>query len=141
MAGNVNALGGGFFAYNPAFTGGVNVAVADLDGDTQPEIITSPGAGGGPHVRMFKVDRTTGNVTSLGDGFFAYDPGFTGGVRVTAQDVDGDGNPEIITAPGAGGGPHIRVFKIDAAGGAVAIGPEFFAYDAGFTGGVTLGAE
>jgi subtilisin-like proprotein convertase family protein len=141
-AGNVNPLGPGFFAYDPAFTGGVNVAVSDLDGDGTPEIITGPGSGGGPHVKIFTVNRTTGDVAPLGPGFFAYDPAFTGGVRVTAVDVDGDAKPEIITGPGPGGGPHMRVFKIDTTtGGAVAIGPEFFAYDAAFTGGVTLGAE
>jgi subtilisin-like proprotein convertase family protein len=141
-AGNVNALGVGFFAYDPAFAGGVNVTVADLNNDGSPEIITGPGGGGGPHVRIFTVNRATGDVTPVGLGFFAYDPAFTGGVRVTAVDVDGDNLPEIITGPGGGGGPHMRVFKVDmATGNAVAIGPEFFAYDPGFTGGVSVGAE
>ena len=42
--------------------------------------------------------------------FYAYAPNFTGGVRVAVGDVNGDGTPDIITAPGAGGGPHIKVF-------------------------------
>lgn len=40
----------------------------------------------------------------------------------------------IGTAPTPGGGPHVRTFRVD--GTPVA---NFYAYDAGFTGGVTLG--
>src|SRR4051812_46001849 len=79
-------------------------------------------AGGGPDVRAF--DATTGQLTR---DFFAYDPGFRGGVRVAVADINGDGTPDIITAPGPGGGPHVRVF--DGANGKPV--REFFAYDPG----------
>src|SRR5437867_1542287 len=69
-------------------------------------IVTGAGPGGGSHVRAFLGD---GRATAVS--FFAYPPGFTGGVHVAAGDVDGDGFPEIITGAGAGGGPHVRVFK------------------------------
>lgn len=132
----------GFMAYHPGFTGGVSVALGDFDRDGVPEIVTGAGPGGGPHVRIFKVNPATGEATPLGTGFMAYDPAFRGGVRVAVQDVDGDGVPEIVASPGAGGGPHVRIFKIDpASGNATAIGPEFFAYDPGFTGGVSVAAE
>jgi WD40 repeat protein len=120
----------GFFAYTPAFTGGVRVAAADLDGDHQADIITGAGPGGGPHVRALKVTGTT--VTDLG-GFFAYDPGFTGGVFVAGG--NGGEGPEIITGAGAGGGPHVRVFRVNQA----AL-PGFFAYEATFRAGVTVAA-
>jgi hypothetical protein len=71
---------------------------------------------------------------------FAYDPGFTGGVTVACADVSGDGHPDIVTGTGPGGAPHVRVFSgptgVQLPG---AIG-SFFAYDAGFTGGVTVAA-
>ncbi|QIE54572.1 hypothetical protein G5B40_03440 [Pikeienuella piscinae] len=39
--------------YQPDFTGGVHVAAGDVTGDGTFDTITSPGPGGGPHVRVF----------------------------------------------------------------------------------------
>ena len=98
----------GFFAYDPEFTGGVSLAAADLTGDGVPELIAGAGVGGGPHVRVF--DGRTGRSEG---GFFAFAPDFRGGVAVAAGDVDGDGRAEILTAAGAGGGPHVRALTGD----------------------------
>jgi hypothetical protein len=125
------ALKFSFLAYAPSFLGGVRVAVGDVTGDHIPDIITAAGAGGGPHVKVF--DGATGQEIMS---FFAYNASFTGGVFVAAGDVDGDGRADIITGAGAGGGPHVKVFS-------GATGQEirsFFAYDGGFTGGVTVAA-
>ncbi|PYR76291.1 MAG: hypothetical protein DMF86_12800 [Acidobacteria bacterium] len=120
-----------FFAYTPGFTGGVYVAAGDVDGDGYADIITGAGPGGGPHVEVF-----SGRTGALIRSFFAYAPAFTGGVRVAAGDLNGDGRAEIITGAGPGGGPHVRVF--DGATGAELTG--LFAFDPGFTGGVNVGA-
>ena len=119
----------GWFPYDPGFNGGVHVATGDIDGDGCDEVITGAGPGGGPHVRVF-----TGQGIPLSD-FFAYDVGFSGGVRVAAADVDGDNKDEIITGAGPGGGPHVRVYEAD---GTLING--FFPYDTGFSGGVFVGA-
>ena len=119
----------GFFAYDPAFHGGVNVATGDVEGTGKPDIITGPGPGGGPNVRVFRPDGT--QIAS----FFAYDPRFAGGVTVAAADLDGDGKAEIITGPGPGGGPHVRAFRLD--GTPVS---SFFAYAPNFGGGVSVSA-
>ncbi|MBU1203229.1 S8 family serine peptidase [Patescibacteria group bacterium] len=116
-----------FLAYNAGFRGGVNVLVSDVTGDGLENIVTAPMAGGGPHIRVFDIH---GNVQSE---FFAYDANFTGGVNIATGDVDGNGTLEIVTAPMAGGGPHIRVF--DYQGNLLY---EFFAYDAAFAGGVNV---
>src|SRR5207302_3111149 len=79
-----------FFAYDPAFRGGVFVAAGDVDGDGRPDIITGAGPGGGPHVKVFS-GATGAEIRS----FFAYAPTFAGGVRVAAGDVNGDGRVDI----------------------------------------------
>ena len=43
--------------------------------------------------------------------FFAYDPSFTGGVRMSARDMNDDGRADIVTGTGVGGGPNLRVFN------------------------------
>jgi uncharacterized repeat protein (TIGR01451 family) len=121
----------GFFAYDPAFTGGVFVACGDLDGDGRAEIVTGPGPGGDPEVRVFElVGSTVVHVAS----FHAYGPSFHGGVHVAVGDIDGDGRGEMITGPGPGGGPHVRAFSL--AGSAATLRAEFLAYDPLFAGGV-----
>ena len=127
-----NPIGGGFMAYSPNFTGGVYVGCGDLDNDGDDEIITGAGAGGGPHVRLFRNDGAP-----YGEGFFAYDPRFTGGVRVAGARVDGPSAvSRLITAPGPGGGPHVRLFS-DSTG--TPVGGGFMAYAPSFTGGVYVG--
>src|SRR5439155_27166985 len=94
-----------FLAYTANFAGGVRVATGDVNGDGVPDIITAPGAGGGPHIKVF--DGATGQLITQ---FMAYTPSFAGGVYVAAGDVNGDGKADIITGAGAGGGPHVKVF-------------------------------
>jgi hypothetical protein len=118
-----------FFAFDQSFTGGVSVAVGDVNGDGVADIITSAGPGGGPHINVF-----SGVDLSVLESFFAFDPGFNGGVFVAAGDVNGDGNSDIITAAGPGGGPHVKVFS----GADLAVLQSFDAFSAGFTGGVRV---
>jgi hypothetical protein len=120
-----------FLAYDQAFTGGVHVALGDVNGDGIPDIITGAGPGGGPHVKVF-----SGKDLSLLFSFFAYDPQFTGGVFVAAGDVNGDGRADIITGAGPGGGPHVKVFS----GADLSVLASFFAYDPAFPGGVFVAA-
>lgn len=110
-----------------AFAGGVRTAVADVDGDGAFDVITAPGPGTGPLIRIF-----SGAVPGqLFDQFFAYNPGFFGGVYVAATDFNGDGFSEIVTGAGQGGGPHVRVFG---SGGFF----NDFVFAPGFSGGVRV---
>ncbi len=118
---------GDFFAYSPTFTGGIDVAVADVLDDKKEEIVTAPGPGGGPHIKIFDADG------KLLKDFFAYPTSFVGGVNVAAADLDGDGKAEIITGPKSKGGPHVKVFKADGS-----LWKEFMAYSGTFTGGVDV---
>ncbi|MEY2471550.1 MAG: hypothetical protein QOK28_879 [Actinomycetota bacterium] len=128
-------LGSGIMAYAPSFTGGVYVAAADLDGDGRAEVITGAGPGGGPHVRAFSANgnKMTGQI---GDGFYAYASNFAGGVRVAAGYFDNTGVANIVTAPGPGGGPHIRQFSVSGNPVPGQRGDGFMAYASNFTGGV-----
>jgi hypothetical protein len=123
------ALVRSFTAYDPSFHGGVRVAVADIVGDSAMDIITVPGPGGGPVVRIW--DGATGALTRE---FNAYDPAFRGGVFLAIANVNADSHRDIITGAGPGGGPHVKVFD----GGTLATMESFMAYDIHFTGGVSV---
>ena len=84
-------------------------------------------------MRLFN-GKTGQPVTGPLSDFFAYDPEFRGGLAVAGGDVDGDGVPDLVTAAGKGGGPHVRVFS-GATGQSLT---SFWAFDRDFTGGVNL---
>jgi hypothetical protein len=149
-----SAVLGSFYAYDPAFTGGVSVAAGDVNGDGVIDVITGAGPGGGPHVKV--VDGTKLNdlasdseplPSALLASFYAYSPFFTGGVSVAfAEGVNGD--PELTTGAGPGGAPHVLVLdatKLTEVGSNGQILPSavlgsFYAYDPAFTGGVRVAA-
>jgi ELWxxDGT repeat protein len=132
--GNTGNVIADFNAYDPRFTGGVFVAVADMNGDGTGDVITAAAAGGGPHVKVF-----SGAGGDLLFTFYAFDPAFNGGVRIATGDVDGDGAPDLVAAMGPGGGPDVRVFggaTLDTANPHSDIIHEFMPYEPTFTEGV-----
>ncbi|MFL5339265.1 MAG: hypothetical protein ACJ8F7_03780 [Gemmataceae bacterium] len=116
-----------FLAYEEKFVSGLFVAVGDFNRVGRAEIITGADAGGGPHVRVYDV--RTGKMRRS---FFAYDESFLGGVRVAVGNVDGGRSLNIVTAPGQGMGPVVRVFDFRTLG----LVGEFNAYDPKMNGGV-----
>jgi hypothetical protein len=129
MLSSTGAEQSGFFAYDPAFGGGVSVAIGDVTGTPLPEIVTGSGPGMAPRVRVFS---TTGQLLHE---FNAYADAFGGGVSVAVANLDGLTQDEIVTGPGWGGGPNVRVF--DATG---ALKHEWMAYDPNFNGGIHVAA-
>jgi len=93
-------------AFEPGFTGGVNVAAADLNSDGLAEIIVSADNGGGPRVRIFNG----ADFKQIADFFGIEDPTFRGGARISMGDINGDGFADLIVAAGFGGGPRIAIF-------------------------------
>jgi hypothetical protein len=127
--GNSGATVHSFFAFDPAFQGGVFVAAGDVNGDGTADIIVGADAGGGPHVKVFD-----GKSLQLLHSFFAYDAAFGGGVSVAAGDVNGDGRADIITGTAAGF-THVKAFS----GSSSELLVSFIAYS-GFQGGVYVAA-
>lgn len=96
-----------------------------------PLFAVAADAGGGPHVKVRPPVSTRGAFE-----IFAYDGGFRGGVRVASGDITGDRVPDLVTAAGPGGGPHIKIYD----GATQRVIREFFAYDPSFRGGVYVAA-
>jgi hypothetical protein len=121
------------FVYEPRFTGGINVALGDVNDDGHADIITGTGVGGGPRIRV--LDGNDLGETVLND-FFAYEDSFRGGVLVATGDVNDDGISDIVAGTGVGGGPRVRVLDGKSLGGDVL--DDYFAYDDSFRGGVNV---
>ncbi|WP_425397928.1 FG-GAP-like repeat-containing protein [Aeoliella sp.] len=147
-----SALVSDFFAFTTSYTGGVNVAAGDVNGDGFDDIIVGASTGTA-HVRVIdgtKLDQihpTSSEISNeaLLGSFFAYDFGFTGGVNVAVGDVNGDGLDDIITGA-ATGLAHVRVIN-GAALPSLSGVPEstdmladFFAFDLNYSGGVYVAA-
>jgi hypothetical protein len=100
-----------------------------------PVIAVGPGPGDAPLVKLFDAD-TGAELLNLNP----YAPTLRGGVRVAVGDLTRDGYPDVVTAAGPGGGPHVRAF--DGKTGQQVPGPlgSFFAYDPAFAGGVQVAA-
>lgn len=119
-----------FTPYDSKFTGGVFIAAGDVTGDHIPDVITAADVGGGPHVQVFD-GLTAKSVFS----FFADDPGYRGGIRISLQDVDGDGTDEIVTGTGLNAPSHIRIWNF----GSTTPIEDFYAFDPSYLGGVYVG--
>lgn len=117
-----------FYPYN-RFTGEIYLAGANVSGDERDEIIVSPGRGGGPEVRILN------GQGKLLRRFFAYAKTFRGGIDVAAIDQSDERSGYVVTAPLAGGGPHVRVFGPD--GRSVS---QFFPYRKEFRAGLRISA-
>jgi fibronectin-binding autotransporter adhesin len=133
-----------FFAYDEGFTGGVRVAINELDGNSDTlEIITGAGPGGGPNVRVFQFNfpTLTFNPAPVASFFAFNDPSFDGGIYVAGGDVTGDGIGDLLVGAGESGGPRVQVYA-GSVNGVITSSPisDFFAYSSAFTGGVVVAA-
>jgi hypothetical protein len=112
-----------------AFTGGVRVAVADVNGDGVDDIICGAGAGAAPQITVYD-GKTFQPIMS----FYGLPVGFTGGVFVAAGDVNGDGFADIIVSADRGGGPQVTITS----GKTGSMLASFYATASTFTGGIRV---
>jgi hypothetical protein len=103
-----------FTPYGPAFSGGIAVAVGDVDGDRYPDLVTAPLAGN-PQVKVYSGKALLTNFNpanpdaSLLTSFFAYGLNFNIGANVAVGDISGDGFADIVTGATAGN-PQVKVY-------------------------------
>ena len=122
-----------FFPYEPSFTGGVRVAVGDVNNDGSEDIVTIPASGGSARLKVF-----SGRDGALLVDQIVFDSEFRGGGFVAVGDYNGDGRKDIIVGAGAGGGPRVSVFTLNPATNALIPIADFFAYAPGVQTGVRV---
>ncbi len=131
ISGKNGSLLRSFYAYAPAYTGGVTVASGDVNADGIDDIITGPQIANPPHVMVF-----SGANGSVLQSYYAYSAAFNGGIFVASGDFNGDGFADVVTGANTGGGPHVVVVSGQNPRTKLA---SFYAYGANFTGGVRVG--
>lgn len=106
FSGRTGELHASFFAYDPAFRGGVRVGAGDVDGDGRTDIITGAGPGvAGPHVRVF-----SGLTLELLASFQPFDSSYEGGLFIA-----GDVRAIAVTPDSYSGAvATVRLFQADA---------------------------
>ena len=113
-----------FYVGPKDFHGGVSVAVGNVQGGTQNDIVVGAGAGGVPRVGVFNgIDGS--EITE----FQAARPSYTGGVNVATAPVrlQNDGADQIIAGQ-ASGGSEVHIFNLILTG-PITYGAEYIAGD------------
>ena len=85
---------------------GVSVALGDINGDGEPEVIVGSRSSGTTKLRIYSP---SGVLMQKFDGFLAGD--YPNGINVAAGDVDGDNFDDIIVGAGAGQAPVVTVYS------------------------------
>jgi RHS repeat-associated protein len=122
---------GSFNAFAAGASDGVFIAAGDVNGDGKPDIVVgTEGGAANPAVEVF--NGANGALLRT----ITLDKDFSGGARVAAGDVNGDGKADIIVAAGPGGPPRIEVF--DGSNGKAI--QDYFAFDPNSRNGVYVAA-
>lgn len=101
-------INGGFFAFDEKnYRAGIEVGVADVDGDGKMEISVVSGYGVKPEVKIF------GHDGKLKNNFKVDDFGSLFGMKISRVDLSGDGFDEIVISGKYGSLPRFGVYLAD----------------------------
>jgi subtilisin family serine protease len=117
-----------FLVFEPNFTGGVEVAAGDVDGDGEVELVVAPQSDRDPIIRIYNLNGQKENE------FYAFNTKYIHGLNIAVGDVDGDNVAEIVAAANGDILPKVKIFN-----GAGVLEKEIMAYAPSFLGGVNLG--
>lgn len=123
------------FAPVPGYTGGLNVAAGDVNGDRVADIVVTP-ENGPPLVAVFN-----GRSLAPMAVFTPYgDLPYGGGLSLGVGDINGDGFAEVVVAPATAAVSLVSTFdgRALSGGGARRLAPDFLLWDAQFQLGVQL---
>jgi hypothetical protein len=115
----------GFFAYNPGYSNGSQIIYVDINNDKVNETLVNVKG-------VISIYRSGKSLTT----FKPFDVKYNGNISMTAADLNGDGQKEIVVGAGKGDVPQIKIFSYD--GKLLSAG--FLAYDRNFRGGVNVAA-
>ncbi len=94
-----------FLAYENKFTGGVNLASGDINGDGIDELIMAPA-----HNRRAEIKIMNKNF-KLRLSWLAYPANYLGGANLSVADLNKDGRAEIATMPASSASAQIKIFN------------------------------
>lgn len=118
-----------FTPYGAKYSGGANMVAGDFDADGLDEIaITQTQPMFSPKIQVF--DQKFKLIKEISPDFRFY-----GYLNLAAGNIDNDKAAELIVAPAANGGPHIKVFSLSGA-----LKAQYLAYDPRFNKGLNLAA-
>lgn len=117
------------YPFEKEYKSGADVAVGDVDGDGEDEIIVSTVRNAQAHIKTYETNG------ALKASFIAFLQSFAGGVNISTMDANLDGLSEIIAGAGPGGGPHVRVFNYQ---GVIQNSYSFYPFEKSYNQGVSI---
>ncbi len=100
---HIEGPGKGYWSFT---SGHQNVCFESIERFNHVAILAVANASGSPYVKVYDAETYEFKFQVL-----AYESFFKGGVRVATGDIDGDGLPDLIVAPGAGRASTIKVYN------------------------------
>lgn len=120
--------------FGAAYRGGVDYALADVNGDRDMELIVIPRVGSS-NLRVYDLD-VTENTWELMDWVMVFGSAFRGGSTIAAGDTNGDGRAEIAIHPRVGSS-NLQLYRVNSDNELVKV-TWFQPYGSTHTRGITM---